>query len=384
MLDTLCNLGLIVRSDDYSIDEKSKEVELLNHHVTYKEYHSQKVIGYADKYHALLKEDKKKPRYKTIIENKDGELTINLVEKNIERKSLFDYYKKSLSKTKLKYGKPYCYQYIDNHFPDKNIYDKECIKRYNNETKMEYCTDNNGRIYHFFTNLPKGLKSLFNLKFSVDISNSHPLILSYYLISKYSISYSLLSILYNIKYNQRGGHPLPPHYVSQLLSENTDLQRLTVETPIPMDVLKYIFVCSKGLIWDDLASSSGHTRDEVKVEAFKQIFYNEHDIAKNTEIGNLFVNEYPNVYRTICELKDSCTNLPNKIMSLEAQIMCEVLMECYQKGWDVIHIHDDIVVLDTKANKEVKPNDIRRIINDVFRKYLLHPSTKVKTFEEQL
>jgi len=59
-------------------------------------------------------------------------------------------------------------------------------------------------------------------------------------------------------------------------------------------------------------------------------------------------------------------------------------MGCYQKGWDVIHIHDDIVVIDTKANNEVNPIDIKRIINDVFRNHLLHPSTKLKTFEEQL
>ena len=46
----------------------------------------------------------------------------------------------------------------------------------------------------------------------------------------------------------------------------------------------------------------------------------------------------------------------------------------------VVSIHDAIVVLDTQENEGLEPMAIKRIINDVYRDVLLHPTVHIDEF----
>ena len=402
MLDTLCRLNLIERDSDFENGNYSKEIHLLNTDIEYKnhsvnikeeeeEIHlsdSRALIEYKEKYKTLLEDDIKMIRKDIKITRVDGKLNVELVErKRLEDDPFIQDYLKSSRKLKMIKRKRECLDYVNSLVERKeNKENYACyrayIERFNKENINHLKKDKNGRLYNYITNLPKELRCLYNLKFGVDISNCHPLLLCFYLIKKYNISLDVLNILYKIELKEGGRLPLPPHYVSQLLIENSVIQEVVESKIIPFDVLKYIYVCSNGLIWDDLASIQGCTRDKVKEIAFAQIFFNPYDVAEHSKIGKAFLEEYPNVYETIRELKKEYKNLPNKMMFIESYFMVKVLKECFKNGWDVINIHDCIEVLDTKANADVTPMQIQQIMNDVFKRCWLQPHTKVETYKE--
>ena len=60
--------------------------------------------------------------------------------------------------------------------------------------------------------------------------------------------------------------------------------------------------------------------------------------------------------------------------------MKEILNICYSQGWKVVNIHDAIIVFDVEANSTVKPIDIKIIINNIYRKYLLRPTIHLDMF----
>ena len=140
------------------------------------------------------------------------------------------------------------------------------------------------------------------------------------------------------------------------------------------DIIRFIYAGSNGMIWDELQTAfPSLTRDEIKNHAFAQIFYNERNIARYTEFGKRFIEVYPNVYSVISEVKE-VVNLPIKMMEFESAMIRKVLDRCYRMGWNVVSIHDAIVVLDTPNNALASPQDIINIINDVYAEMLLRPT----------
>ena len=121
-------------------------------------------------------------------------------------------------------------------------------------------------------------------------------------------------------------------------------------------------------------------REEVKVKAFKEIFYPRQDFTEYTEFGKKFIELYPNVHQIIRETKKA-TKLPNLMMSFESRLMKEILNVCYSQGWKVVNIHDAIIIFDVEANSIVQPIQIKHIINDIYRRYLLHPTIHLDIFK---
>ena len=66
---------------------------------------------------------------------------------------------------------------------------------------MIHSIDDNNRIYHYMTNLPRDLKCFFNIKYQCDIRNSHPLLFNLFLIDKYNISDDIIRYLLQIDGN---------------------------------------------------------------------------------------------------------------------------------------------------------------------------------------
>ena len=68
------------------------------------------------------------------------------------------------------------------------------------------------------------------------------------------------------------------------------------------------------------------------------------------------------------------------MMMWESRLMKEILNTCYDQGWKVVNIHDAIIVFDVEANSSVRPIQIKHIINDIYRRYLLHPTIHLDLF----
>ena len=86
--------------------------------------------------------------------------------------------------------------HIDNTFKDKQThsyqYHKSCINDFNESDIRIFKIDEQGRIYHHLTSLPRSLREFFNIKYELDISNSHPLLLNHYLVKYYSIPSNII------------------------------------------------------------------------------------------------------------------------------------------------------------------------------------------------
>ena len=236
--------------------------------------------------------------------------------------------------------------------------------------------DRSGRIYHYLTNLPREMKSFLNIKLSVDCHNSHPLLLNYLLIKEYQINNTILEEVYNII---EGEGDIYYHNVSESLHnrlKDKGLQESCFDG-IPDDVLQYIYETSKGILWDRFTEKylNKYDRSEVKQKMFACVFYADEHTAKHSEMGKDFAREFPNVSSYILKIKrNDDANLAIALMRMESKIFREILARCFDNGWNVVSIHDSIVMLDTQANKDVAREDVEEIMREVYNKYQLHPS----------
>ena len=379
ILTTLKEMGIIDVGSHYLVGEKCRPISLKDWNIKVEVLPNQKVIEYLKKWEKLAKKKKKdaKNDFKIKPIKVDGKFQLikvdsksKLSKEEIEFRKI---YEESLSHLRLKVGKSEAQEFINTLFTnfDNHSYHyySNMIQTFDVNNLKIYSIDAQNRIYHYLTSLPKELKPLFNIKYQLDIANSHPLLFSKYLINIYKdeIDYQTLKIIYNIK---RDEYINNLHNVTELFCNKLN----TNELRVPIDILRYIYVCSRGMMWDDFtAIFDEFTRAEVKIKAFKEIFYPKQDFTEHTAFGKKFIELYPNVYQAIRELKKS-TKLPLLMMKFESRLMREILNVCYGQGWKVIHIHDAIIVLDIEANSSVEPIQIKHIINDIYRRYLLHPT----------
>lgn len=378
MLATLQNMGIITIGESYMVGEYCRPISLNDWNIKEEILPNEKVIEYLKKWEKLNSKAKKDITndFDTEIDFVDGKPQIRLIPKgeNILSREEMDFrtkYEESLSYLRLKVENNEAQEFINSLFTN---FDNHSYHYYSNMiqtfdvNKLKiYSIDAQNRIYHYLTSLPKELKPLFNIKYQLDIANSHPLLFSKYLINVYKIDFQTLKIIYNIK---REEYINNLHNVTELFCNNLN----TSDLPVPIDILRYIYVCSKGMMWDDFtAIFDEFTRAEVKIKAFKEIFYPKQDFTEHTAFGKKFIELYPNVHQAIRKIKKS-TKLPILLMKFESRLMREILNVCYEQGWKVVHIHDAIIVLDVDANSSVEPIQIKHIINDIYRRYLLYPT----------
>ena len=76
--------------------------------------------------------------------------------------------------------------------------------------------------------------------------------------------------------------------------------------------------------------------------------------------------------------KDQETALPNIMMDLESEIFREVLKSLYRKRFPAVHIHDAVVIPDTRAQVDVEK--VESVMHDVYMKFGLHPTFSVDTY----
>ena len=138
---------------------------------------------------------------------------------------------------------------------------------------------------------------------------------------------------------------------------------------------------------------------------FAQVFYAKKQ--KDAIFVNQFKRDYPNVYELVIKWKsplsydnlsgyivdndkgvvyngkvkgvDEETALPNLMMSLESDIFYEVLTRLYRKNISAVHIHDAIVIPQTRAM--VEEEQVEVVMRDVYKKFGLHPTFSTDIYE---
>ena len=287
---------------------------------------------------------------------------------------------------------------------------KESLK---NDFKI-FSIDYNNRIYHILTSLERELKQFINIRFSLDCKNSHPLLFNYFIFNAKGISielsYLISSILFNIDYSFiysiSNNHYDIEKLCNILINNNIEKSIIAKFTP---DELLYIYKTTKGLFWDDILTEhqgEGYDRAEIKQKMFAEVFYSKTPKIAWKEFAKEFKAQYPNVYGLIerwkeplkhddlknCLLarnkavlldgkaytKDQETALPNIMMDLESEIFREVLKSLYRKRIPAVHIHDAVVIPDTRAQVDVEK--VESVMRDVYMKFGLHPTFSVDTY----
>lgn len=291
--------------------------------------------------------------------------------------------------------------FIDIHFFNDNYskaYYLHTLSQYTHHTKYTIQVPNtrDNRIYHVLTSTPRNLKYFLNLKYSIDIHNSHPLLFTKYLLDAYNIplSYrkeitSLIREIYlsNKVYNVR------VKLYNELKQKGIDYSEIK---DIPLDVIRYIYLTSSGRFWDVIIPQLKSPEDgkyniirqDVKVILFAQVFYGKSLSSRGQEYAKIFAKRFPNVYKVILSFKrglekEARTVLTHNLMALESKLFREALKRLFDVGYKVVSIHDAIVVLDVKENKTCTPELVKGILADVYAEEGLIPDCSVDFYGEK-
>ena len=256
--------------------------------------------------------------------------------------------------------------------------------------------DKNKRIYTILTRTPRSLKPFLNLSFSADIHNSHPLLFSAILLNCFHIPTSALNKIYDLISTTT---PLTtstankPHnvrrYLRKFLKDNGI--NSSAISKIPIDVLEYIYLTSTGRFWDEvipeeLLKTNSLLRQDIKILMFREVFYSKNLNARGKEYAKLFRKRFPNVYKVVRMKKKESPDkkgLPNEMMAMESELFHEILRKLYAKHFQVVNIHDAIVVLDVKENDGCTKELVSEIITKVYRKHGLMPTVSVDMYGEE-
>ena len=401
LLRSLQRLGYIEIDGTYIVGTSSKHYKVIgNIATTHSSNHT--ILKYINKTKELLKDAVLKrmatPEFKALYGDTFAETYI-----------------KNLNKFKIKDEKGFN-KYVNEQIalqPIKESYYNFIKESFKSDLKI-YSIDGNNRIYHLLTSLERELKQFINIRFSLDCKNSHPLLFNYFIFNSKGISielsYLISSILFNIDYS----------FIYSISNNHYDIEKLcnilinndidkSIIAKFTSDELLYLWKTTTGRFWDDILTEhqgKGYDRAEIKQKMFAEVFYSKTPKIAWKEFAKEFKAQYPNVYNLIirwkeptkykdlneCLLarnkavlldgktytKDQETALPNVMMHLESEIFREVLKSLYRKRIPAVHIHDAVVIPDTRAQVDVEK--VESVMRDVYKKFGLHPTFSVDTY----
>lgn len=379
MLDNLFKMGILHSDGYYSLDEKTYGYYFApNVRFTYTLHPSTYLSDYDEKLNKCLLP------YQTKEEQDNKQ--------RLENDYLYSRYNDSLKYLKLQYVDE-AVDFVTSHiFPsDKsNDYYVRVIDRYMDGDFRITSIDDNKRIYSIATSTPRLLKPFLNIRYSLDIHNSHPLLFNSILMSYYDISTSLMDRIYPI-YEQIYTSNVESHHVKRFLRKTLIANNIDEENikSIPIDVLYYMYLTSMGLFWDvtipkEMVDEKNLLRSDIKVLMFREVFYSKKLTARGKEYAKIFAKEFPNVYTVVLDSKrENRTKLANDMMKIESELFGKILVELYAKKFKVISIHDAIVVLDVKQNEKCTEGVVKQVMTGVYRKYGLHPDISVDYYGKE-
>ncbi|MDU1905559.1 MAG: hypothetical protein E6772_12320 [Dysgonomonas sp.] len=390
LLDTLLRLNIIWTLGDYVIGKTSRTYYLNENQINSiktslsSNYTVRKYIDEADKIH----EKHKKFKFKGLSER--NELIVNRYNKCLMQLNMThtDECRNFIFKEKEYVNdKPIQKEYY------KNIFEKYLLKERLFQIKQ---IDKNNRIYHVLTSTPRELKKFLNIKFSIDIKNSHPLLLNKLLLIYYTDNKLFNDIINtNIDINEILNYNNIPYIYQASDNPHNNLTNKILHQEnqllfhIPSDVKDYIYKTSDGVMWNELldrCEKEGLTaidRNELKAKMFAEVFYSKDKRTSYKEYGKIFKSIYPNVFKIINELKPKGaeTKLSNLIMKIESELFHQILYRIYNETtYDVVTIHDAVVILNTPNNENCLVQDIKPIMEEVYNNYGLFPSFSIDEY----
>lgn len=402
MLDSLIEMKYIEKiiflgSPSFVSLKYSTYYQLCNGVKTHKEYTlNQTIIRYIEKTKSLIND------YEKYINNQLSELYGETFKNN---------YLKSLNQIKI-YNNVGLKEFIKDDIKE-NLSKKPNLPKYydyilNNLKKGKfniYNIDKSNRIYHIFTSLRSGLKQYLNIKFILDIKNSHPLLFSYFIFNYYSISIkSAFNIIeYILFFKSHLDNSPNIHYVGKYLYialKHNNIENESVAKLKP-DQIEYIYLTATGRLWDlFLSNHPDIDKNDLKKIMFAQVFYSSTQTLVWKEYGKEFNDKFPNVYNIIKQWKipeknecikkyiennnivsDKQTSaLPVAMMKLESSIFHDILVKLYNKRLTAFHIHDAIVIPNTKGNRKIDLDEINDIIKETYKSYGLIPTLSIDSY----
>lgn len=373
MLKTLETLGIIKVSSSYIPSIQARLIELNSNLPTVSEM---KYSSYIEEYSDKMQQELKKYEQIQIQEIKSE-----------MGNSLYDNFTKSLRMLKLAHREE-AEDYRDRHHfisLKSKEYFTYILNEYSKGNFNILSVDKNLRTYSILTQSPRIFKNFLNIKFSIDIHNSHPLLFNKLIIERYNINKNILHILYNNLSIIDNSYYSVSKQLCKLLVNN-GIQKEKIAN-IPNDIWEYIYNTSKGIFWDDftrLDEFKRLLRSDIKVALFHEVFYSKTLTTKGKDFAKVFKKKYPSVYKLVKESKrEDRTFLANQMMRIESNIFRSILTKLYVKRFKVLTIHDAIVVLDVKTNNQCTPELIRLIIEKEYLRIGLFPNVSVDYYSTE-
>ena len=248
--------------------------------------------------------------------------------------------------------------------------------------------DGAGRIYHVLTNSKREVKRFLNIAISADCKNSHPVLFNHFIFQSHNISaedaYAISSAMHQIPEGMSVRGSLKEVISHQLLDLLKD------------DELNYIYQTSTGQFWDIIVSKHPECdRTQIKERMFRQVFYSNHeDVVWYQKLAREFEKQFPNVMKLIKFWKKQkniewvkaymdahgiyiykpTAALSIAMMNLEARIFTDILKRMYSKRWRAFHIHDCIIVPQTRSKNQPTRDEVIAIMMDEYKKHGLAPT----------
>lgn len=281
----------------------------------------------------------------------------------------------------------------------RKLYYRNIVDELKQKDRRIYKVDDSGRIYHILTNLDRELKQYLSIDITLDIKNSHPLLINYFIFNKlnidntigYNISKFLGSYKSFIKDNDN-------HNVGRKLRMLLNINSIEMESVAKLSDsdLEYIYLTSTGQLWDEITKRHPMlSRNDVKVEMFKSVYYPKSPVSDRwSSFASEFKAQFPDVYALIAEWKrkknvdmvveymrshglpidKGTSSLSIAMMALESSIFTAILKRLYAKKWNAVHIHDCIVIPKGKDKNHPTVEQIQQIMMEVYQEFGLYPS----------
>jgi len=163
------------------------------------------------------------------------------------------------------------------------------------------------------------------------------------------------------------------------VQQDNRLGRVNNRQTLPDDVIEFIALCERGVLYDDLMRRLGipaQRRKGFKRLCFSQVFFGK--IKTTGRVRELFTRDFPNVYKAINDLKrKDYRQLAYLLQAHESKIMIDIICRkllVELPGTFIATIHDSIMTTPDKAD-EVKTIMIRE-----FQRFGLNPTIKVEVY----
>jgi hypothetical protein len=147
----------------------------------------------------------------------------------------------------------------------------------------------------------------------------------------------------------------------------------------PSDVIEFIDLCERGILYDELMRRLGipaRRRKSFKRLFFAQVFFGR--VRETGRVTQLFARDFPTVNRVVCDLKrKDYRRMAYLLQAHESKLMIDVIARrilAEMPGTFVGTIHDSIMTTPERAES------VRAIMLEEFGRFGLRPTIRLESY----